>query len=151
MADTNSHPNPHVPPHVNDAAFIESDGVSYRGIVVFVVILAITTFICQGIVVGMFKYMDAAAAKSGAARDVMAAPTGTMPPAPNLLTDEPANLQHFRTTEAEALETYGWADKNTGAVRLPIHRAKELLLERGLPVAGEAPAKAEAVKAEIKK
>lgn len=146
MADTNSHPNP----HANDAAFIESDGVSYRGVVVFVVILAITTFICQGIVVGMFKYMDAAAVKSGAARDVMAAPTGTLPPKPNLLTDEPANLQHFRVTEDEALQTYGWADKNVGSVRVPIHRAKELLLERGLPYAG-APGAAGAPVSEIKK
>ena len=142
MADTNSHPN--------GEAFIEGDGVSYRGIVVFIVILAITTFICQGIVVGMFKYFDASAAKNGAARAVMAAPTGTKPPTPNLLTDEPANLAHFHATEEEALETYGWADKNAGTVRLPIHRAKELVLERGFPVVGEAP-KAEAPKAEIKK
>ena len=143
MADTNSHPN--------GQAFIESDGISYRGIVVFVVILAVTTFICQGIVVAMFKYFDADAAKSGATRAVMAAPAGTMPPAPNLLLDEPANLKHFRMTEDEVLQTYGWQDKNAGTVRLPIHRAKELVLERGFPVAGEMPAKAEASKAEIKK
>jgi len=145
MADTNSHPN--------GEAFIEGDGVSYRGIVVFVVILAVTTFICQGIVVGMFKYMDAAAAKSDPARAVMAAPAGTLAPPPNLLLDEPANLQHFKTTEDEALHAYAWEDKNAGIVRLPISRAKELLLERGLPTAGDAPAapKAETAKAEVKK
>ena len=146
MADTNS--------HQNGSAFIESDGVSYRGIVVFIVILAITTFICQGIVVGMFKYFDSAAAKADTPRAVMAGPAGAKPPAPNLLTDEPANLKHFRATEAETLETYGWQDKNAGVVRIPLHRAKELLLERGFPVAGQAPAaepKAEAAKAEIKK
>lgn len=145
MADTNSHPN--------GQAFIESDGISYRGIVVFVVILAVTTFICQGIVVAMFKYFDADAAKYGATRAVMAAPIGTMPPAPNLLTDEPANLKHFKATEEETLATYGWQDKNAGIVRLPIERAKELLLERGLPTAGDSAAapKSEVMKAEIKK
>lgn len=150
MADTKPHSNP----HLNDEAFIESDGVSYRGIVIFVVILAVTTFVCQGIVVGMFKYMDAAAVKSSPTRSAVAAPTGTLPPLPNLLLDEPAALQHFRTTEDEALHTYGWQDKNAGVVRLPIHRAKELLLERGLPVAGETPTaapKAEVAKAEVKK
>ncbi len=150
MADTNSHSNP----QVNNEAFIESDGVSYRGIVVFVVILAVTTFICQGIVVGMFKYMDAAAVKSSPARSALAAPTGTMPPLPNLLLDEPAALRGFRSHEDEVLETYAWADKNAGIVRLPIHRAKELMLERGFPVAGEMPvaaAKAEVKKAEVKK
>ena len=143
MADTNS--------HQNGQAFIESDGVSYRGIVVFIVILAVTTFICQGIVVGMFKFMDAAAVESSPSRAALATPTGTLPPGPNLLIDEPANLRHFATTEDEALHTYGWADKNAGVVRLPIHRAKELMLERGFPVAGETPAKAEVAKAEVKK
>lgn len=144
MADTNSQPN--------GSTFTESDGVNYRGIVVFVVILAVTTFICQGIVVGMFKFFDKTQADSDTPRAVMSAPAGTMPPPPNLLTDEPLNLKNFRTTEEEALDTYAWQDKNAGVVRLPIARAKELALERGFPVAGETPAaKAEVKKAEIKK
>lgn len=146
MADINSQPN--------GSTFTESDGVNYRGIVVFVVILAVTTFICQGIVVGMFKFFDKSAADTDAPRAVMSAPAGTMPPPPNLLTDEPGNLKTFRTTEEDALKTYAWEDKNAGVVRLPIDRAKALVLERGFPVAGEAPvapAKAEVKKAEIKK
>ena len=142
MADTNS--------HQNGQAFIESDGVSYRGIVVFVVILAVTTFICQGIVVGMFKYFDHSAA-AGPTRAVMAAPAGTLPPGPNLVTNEPLNLHNFREHEAEVMETYAWQDKNAGVVRLPIDRAKEILLERGFPTVGDVPAKAENLKAEIKK
>ena len=146
MADTKSHPT--------GSAFIEGDGINYRGIVVFMAILAVTTFICQGIVVGMFKYFDAQAVATTPARAPLAAPAGTMPPPPNLLTNEPLNLQTFRTTEDEALHTYGWLDKNAGVVRLPIDRAKELLLERGLPTVGEmaaTPAKAENAKAEVKK
>ena len=146
MADTNSRPG--------GPAFTESDGVNYRGIVVFVAILAVTTFICQGIVVAMFKYFDKQAVESGAPRAVMSAPAGTMPPPPNLITNEPLNLKNFREHEAEVMETYGWQDKNAGVVRLPIDRAKEILLERGFPVAGETPAaapKSENAKAEIKK
>ena len=146
MADTNSRPG--------GSTFIEGDGVNYRGIVVFVAILAVTTFICQGIVVGMFKYFDKQAVDAGPKRAVMSAPAGTMPPPPNLLTNEPANLLNFREHEAEVLETYAWQDKNAGVVRLPIERAKEILLERGFPTAGETPAgpaKAENAKAEIKK
>ena len=75
-----------------------------------------------------------------------------MPPPPNLLTNEPANLATFRAHEQEVLETYGWQDKNAGTVRLPIERAMELALERGFPVRGAAPAPAEAAKpAEVKK
>ena len=147
MADTNSKPD--------GSTFVESDGINYRGIVVFVLILAVTTFICQGIVVAMFKYFDKEAVTSSPARATMSAPAGTMPPPPNLVTDEPLNLKNFRDTDKEALETYAWQDKNAGVVRLPIARAKELALERGFPVAGStpaaAPAKAEVKKAEVKK
>ena len=31
------------------------------------------------------------------------------------------------------LSTYGWTDKKAGVVRIPIDRAMELQLERGLP------------------
>jgi hypothetical protein len=125
MADTKQQPA--------GQAVTEGDGINYRGIVVFMVILAVTTFICQGIVVGMFKSFDAKAIARSPERAVMSAPPATMPPPPNLLTDEPGNLKHFRASEEELLDTYGWADKNAGVVRLPIDRAKELLLERGFP------------------
>ena len=142
MADTNSQPN--------GPTFVEGDGISYRGIVVFMVILAITTFICQGIVVGMFKYFDKSAA-AGPTRAVMAAPAGTMPPGPNLLTNEPLNLHNFREHEAEVMETYAWQDKNAGVVRLPIDRAKELVLQRGFPTAEDTPAKSEPAKSQVAK
>jgi hypothetical protein len=128
MADTKSQ-------HAG-AAHTEGDGISYRGIVVFVVILVATTIVCELIVVGMYKMMDAKSRTTGVARAPMAAPAGTLPPGPNLLLDEPANLQQFRSKELTDLTTYGWLDKNAGSVRLPIDRAKELLLERGLPVRG---------------
>jgi hypothetical protein len=31
------------------------------------------------------------------------------------------------------VHTYGWIDRNGGVVRLPIDRAMDLVLERGLP------------------
>jgi len=143
MADTNSKPN--------GSTFVEGDGINYRGIVVFMVILAITTFVCEGIVVTMFKYFDKTAIASSPARATMAPPAGAMPPPPNLVTNEPLALKTFRDHEAEVLTTYAWQDQNAGVVRLPIDRAKELILQRGFPVAGEAPAKAEPVKSEVKK
>jgi hypothetical protein len=83
----------------------------------------------------------------------MSAPAGTMPPPPNLLTNEPLNLKNFRDHEAEVLETYAWQDKNAGVVRVPVDRAKELILERGLPYAGAASAAGAPteIKKEIKK
>ena len=50
-----------------------------------------------------------------------------------LLTNEPLNLQQFRDQEAQRMDGYGYIDEGLGIVRLPIDRAKERVLEQGLP------------------
>jgi len=116
---------------------VEGDGVNYAGIVWFVVILTATTVFCQLLVWGMFRVMEHRVAQSDPPRAPTAAPAGTMPPPPNLLLDEPANLKRFRDSEDTILSTYGWIDRNAGTVRIPIDRAKDLVLERGLPARGK--------------
>jgi hypothetical protein len=132
-------PNPHGP--------VEGDGVSYRGIVWFIVILTATTLACAAIVWALFGWQQARHARNDTPRALLAAPADQPPPAPNLLylgtppnLGEPANLDRFRQTEDEVLHGYGWIDRNAGTVRIPIERAKDLLLERGLPVRGATPA-----------
>lgn len=123
MADTETR---HLSPPV------EGDGVNYQGIGWFVVILAGTTVFCMALVWGLFEVMDRRNEPTAAAP--LAAPAGQLPPGPNLLTDEAGNLRQFRQREDTALTSYGWADQATETVRLPIARAKDMLLERGLPV-----------------
>lgn len=50
--------------------------------------------------------------------------------------------QDRKKLEARAqshLGTYGWIDQQAGITHIPITRAKELLIEAGLPVAGKQP------------
>ena len=61
---------------------------------------------------------------------VLAAQNGA--PGPSLLTDEPSNLHEFRQGEDTQMHGYSWVDRNAGTVRIPIDRAKELLLQRGI-------------------
>jgi len=112
---------------------VEGDGIRYRGIVWFVVVLVGTTVASQLLMWLLFGFFERDASHNSVSRNPLAAPVGQLPPAPNLLTDEPTNLGRFRETEQKKLETYQWIDKNAGTVRIPIDRAKELLLERGLP------------------
>jgi hypothetical protein len=114
----------------------EGDGVSYKGLAWFGIILAGTTVVCQILVWGMFGLLEGQAKRDDSPRAPLAAPIGTLAPPPNLLTDEPANLARFRAEEDQLLSTYGWMDKNAGVVRIPIARAKALVLEHGLPVRG---------------
>jgi hypothetical protein len=54
-------------------------------------------------------------------------------PYPKLQVSPPADLAHFREEETTALTTYGWVDQQKGIVRVPIDRAMDLVLQRGLP------------------
>jgi hypothetical protein len=57
------------------------------------------------------------------------------PPAGPVLQADPAReLVRHEAWENEALLTYDWIDVEAGIVRIPIHRAVQLVLEEGLPV-----------------
>ncbi len=43
------------------------------------------------------------------------------------------DLRWMREHNATELDSYGWVDRSTGVVRLPIDRAMELIAQRGLP------------------
>lgn len=117
---------------------VEGDGVSYSGIIWFVVILVVVTLACQVLMWGLFAALKDRAAGQDLARSPLAVPQGQAPPGPNLLAilpehfGEPAALKEFREHEEAVLSSYGWADKNAGLVRIPIDKAKELVLEKGL-------------------
>ena len=53
---------------------------------------------------------------------------------PKLQVSPTLDLQTFRAHEDAELKSYGWVDKTSGIVRIPIARAMDLLLQKGLPV-----------------
>lgn len=55
------------------------------------------------------------------------------PPEPRLQVNPPADWQALRATEETTLNSYGWVDRGAGTVRIPIDRAIDLLVQRGLP------------------
>ena len=119
---------------------VEADGVSYRGIVWFVIIMAITVIGSQALMAGAFKWFAHSSAMAGPARPSLARPQGEPPPGPGLMRlqsgepeiSDPGSLEQFRKHEDEILNGYA-LDPATGAARIPIDRAKALLLQRGLP------------------
>ena len=72
-------------------------------------------------------------------------------PAPQLEVNERTELNGERLREEDALSTYGWIDQNAGIVRIPIDRAMDLLVQRGLPVRSGAATEAAASKAQPEK
>ena len=77
MADTN-----HAPAWMGP---VEGDGIQYRGIIWFLVIMAVTVLVSAGLMVGTFKWFEREVKLADAPRPPMAQAPGQMPPAPNLL------------------------------------------------------------------
>jgi len=55
---------------------------------------------------------------------------------PRLEVKPGASLAELRAAEAADLNSYGWIDRTSGRIRIPIDRAMRLILERGLPDVG---------------
>jgi len=127
MADTN-HERSGVP------SGHEVDRVNIRGLWISAVVLALVCVFSGIVVLWLFRVVDRRLVDAEPALAPLAVPIGEASvPEPRLLTNEPANLADFRAREADKVETYGWVDKPGGIVRIPVERAKDLILERGLP------------------
>ncbi len=119
----------------------EHRDASFRAVMSFAIGLAITAAIIQLVIWAMlhkFDQMRAASEVQTHSEFGMNAPA----PAPRLQTDPALDLNKFRASEERILNEYTWADDQHTAVRIPIDKAKEELLSRGLPVVqgGGAPA-----------
>jgi len=57
-------------------------------------------------------------------------------PQPRLQAQSGADLQKLRAAEDERLNSYGWINRRTGIAHIPIDRAMQMTLERGLPDVG---------------
>jgi hypothetical protein len=75
---------------------------------------------------------------------MIAASLARTPPEPRLEPYPLAPRLKLRAEEEEILTSYGWVDKDRGLVRVPIDRAMDLLVQRGLPPAKPMPAAAPA-------
>lgn len=54
-------------------------------------------------------------------------------PGPRLQVDANKDLRQMWAGEEAVLNSYGWVDKSSGSVRIPIERAMEILAKKGLP------------------
>ena len=116
-------------------AGVEPDVVSTRTVLAFGLAFAAMAAFGMLFVVGLFKLLDRGAEKSDAAAVAGAGlqnQPGRLPPAPRLQIRGTRDWQEFRAAEGERLSTYGWMDRGSGAVHIPIDRAMALVLERGV-------------------
>jgi hypothetical protein len=112
----------------------QTDDVSTRAVVRFGVGLAVATVVISLAMWGLFRFFAARQEK----RDepvppMVAANLRRTPSGPRLEPNPLAPRRAARAREDAVLESYGWVDRNAGIARIPIDRAMELLVEKGLP------------------
>lgn len=113
-------------------------------IVRFAVILAVCVVIVFAVTTPLFHYFARRGDAQGPPLHALAAER-ELPPDPRLQTNATAvaksdengftdaRWQDLQSRDVRTLSTYGWVDEQAGVVRVPIERAIELTLQRGLP------------------
>ena len=112
-----------------------------RGVLLFIVFMVVFALFVHLTVRGlMVIYSKSMPLMRTAQNPVMTAPPATSPPPPLLQPDPVADLHNMRAQEDQILQGYAWIDQNNGKIRIPIARAMQLLVQRGLPnVSGPSP------------
>ena len=101
--------------------------------------ILLVTLAASAAMVGLFDFFAGRESKQTRLPVSMVRPEAPQqPPEPRLQGQPARDLAVMRAEEDEVLTTYGWVDPQAGVVRIPIERAMDRVLERGLP-AREAP------------
>ena len=124
----------------------ERRDISAAGVIYFFVGLAAITVLIHFLLVGLYDVLD----KRSTAQQAPVSPLITNAPAdtrhiprdyeekafpePRLERDERTQLNQVRLNEEQLLNSYGWVDEKSQTVRIPIERAMDLVVQRGLPV-----------------
>lgn len=110
----------------------EKSDASPRGLVIFVLIMAAILAATSFSLIWLFKHFERAE-NPGSFVAAPFAGAQTLPPSPRIQPVPGDDMQRYYQSQQSLLNNYGWVDKQNGVVRLPIDRAMELLLQRGLP------------------
>ena len=132
--------------HENAHGSYEHQDMMPRSVFYFLLILGIATVFSLFLLRGVFLLLDRFERASQTPvnplltkvpEDTRHVPRGypeTAFPNPRLENDEINQLNGILTEEQDRLNTYGWIDQRAGTVHIPIDRAMDLLVQRGLPV-----------------
>jgi hypothetical protein len=126
----------HAPRHEH-----ERKDVNIRPIVTFIVVLFIVAVVIHIGLWLLYGYFTTDQAKAEPPAPPLAE-TRRVPPPPRLQVAPEQDLDQYRTGEETKLNSYGWVDKGAGVVHIPIDRAMDLLVEKGVSSRPAAPAQA---------
>ena len=123
------------PPAAGHGVAAEPDRIRPRLVLGFGAVLTLTTVVAAALMAGLFWMLDHRAARRD--RKIVEAAglerrEAELPPLPRLQVYPVHHWKDFQSAERERLGSYGWMDRSSGAVHIPIDRAMELIAQRGV-------------------
>lgn len=117
----------------------ETTDADIRGIVRFAIGLFTAIVVAMAVCAWVFNYFAAHQALGPPASPFEN--TRELPPEgmPRLQVKPPLELRQYEKEQGQELHSYGWVDRKNGVAHIPIERAMDLLLQRGLPVQSAPP------------
>jgi hypothetical protein len=113
----------------------ETRDVSVRGVSWFAVALLASALVIYAGVAGLYRFFEQQHPSPDGPSRIALHPHPVAPP-PQLQTNPPLDLAQYEAAQQSKLNAYGWIDKPAGIIHIPIARAMDLILERGLPTRG---------------
>lgn len=110
----------------------ETRDLNLRAVLIFAIGLSVFLVGAHAVVGRLLQDLGARSARL----DAPASPLrdrNALPPPPRLQQNPGLDLETLRRREERELGTSGWVERSRGTVRIPVERAMELLLRRGLP------------------
>lgn len=114
--------------HQNGAPGHEKSDADVRPILQFLVGLGVLLVVVMIGMTFLFNALESRFERAGKEISPLV-DTAQIPPGPRLQADPAVDLRQLRQWEQERLNGYGWVDQNTGVLRIPIERAKQLMIE----------------------
>ena len=110
----------------------------------FILTVVIGGVLIYYVIWGIFYFLDAYDKKNQQSRNPLVAIEKANPrdvqaneiqrfPEPRLEENERTELNGFRYSEEQQLNSYGWVDTSAGIAHIPIDQAMQLIAQRGLP------------------
>ena len=109
----------------------ETRDANARGIFNFLVFLGLMLVVSGFVCWGLFRYFSS---RQPGPADSPFEDTRELPLGPQLQVNPREDWLKFHEQQEQELETYEWENRGSGIVRVPIERAMDLLLQKGLPV-----------------
>ena len=148
------------PGHPGHETEFEREDLGTRGVFAFMIGLAVFGVVIYFIIIGMYSFLDNYERSQMATASPLVTSKGAMSRvvtqsdmdktfkdngAPMLETNERGQFRDFLMNQENQLNSYGWVDEKDGVAHIPINRAMELIVQRGLPVYSQGSADAKTI------